>query len=164
MQGVENHVRLGFGADQEIEARKCTIEKRVSDAIENRRRRARWRRRSVEGRALIRRHAKIFALNIKLNAVAEVIVERDLGDGCVDPDLRLRLVKLPDRLLDKAIIFCACVYQQRIGGNIGGDSDALPSGLPPPRGGAACLPRTSRPPRPPFRPPPPNAPPPPPPH
>src|SRR5258708_20758923 len=97
MQGVENHVRLGFGADQEIEARKCTIEKRVSDAIENRRRRARWRRRSVEGRALIRRHAKIFALNIKLNAVAESIVERDLGEGGFGPDLGVRLVQSPAR-------------------------------------------------------------------
>jgi hypothetical protein len=47
----------------------------------------------------------------KLNAIVQSIVERDFGDGCVNTDLRLRLVELPDRLLDETIVFRARVHQ-----------------------------------------------------
>src|SRR5262249_42449631 len=82
----------------------------------------------------------------------------------VNTDLRLRLVELPDRLLDKAIILCTRVDQQRIRGNVGRDLDPFQSPLASPR---ACRtagienasgPTPPSPPHPPPRPPPPPPP------
>src|SRR3981081_2204185 len=129
MQGVEDHVRVRLTADEKIEAGECPVEKRAGDAVHDGSRRARRRRRNVEGAALIRGHAEILALDEKLNPIAEIFIERDLGDGRVDRDLQLRLVELPQRLLDDPVFFRAGVDEERIGRRVGGDPDALQHGL-----------------------------------
>src|SRR5215510_5862037 len=143
MQCVENHIRLLFRTNQEIEAWKRTIEKLCCNAIDNGGQRAWRRRRHVEGRALIRLQAEVPARNIKLNAITELIIERYLSNGRVNTDLRLRLVELSDCLFDNTVIFGARVHQQRIGRNIGGNSDSLQGRLAPTGRGTARIVSTS---------------------
>ena len=69
-----------------------------------------------------RRSADVVALEEELHAVAQTVVERDLGDGRIDRDLQLRPVELAQRLLDEAVVLLVGVDQQRVVDGVGGDA------------------------------------------
>ena len=55
-------------------------------------------------RPFVARHADIAALDEILDPVAQIVVERDLGDGCVNGHLQLRPIELRDGLLDQLVV------------------------------------------------------------
>src|ERR1700730_13554319 len=105
MQGIEDHVRRQLGPKQQIESGKGAIERRAHQAGGVHRRLA-WRRRRDVG------YRSGGGRQEGLDAVAEIVVERDLRNGRVNGDLQLRPVDLDQCALDDAVILLTGVYQQ----------------------------------------------------
>ncbi len=135
MQRVEDHARRILRSDQEIEAGKDAPEQRAGGGVD----RGAGDRASgavgggdgvaagsggdgVDERALLAREEE-------LHAIVQLIVQRHLGDGCLDRDLALWPVDLADGLLDDALRFLVGIDQHRIVGDVRGDPDVRQDGV-----------------------------------
>ena len=71
----------------------------------------------------------IVARQVGLNAIAQVVVERYLGNRRVYRDLKLRLIDLQQGGLDDPIVRLICIDQQRIVDGVRRDPHVLQYGL-----------------------------------
>src|SRR5262249_44765677 len=75
-----------------------------------------WRLRSrrIERRAVVGPQSQITTCQKELNAIVQVIIERDLGNCRIDGDLHLRPVDLLDRPFNNSVVFPARINQQAV--------------------------------------------------
>src|SRR3984957_14115829 len=146
MQGSQDHGRLGFLADEEIEswyrAAEQGVGSRASDGARRRCRgrcrcrcrcrccRARYcgcgrRRSGVENRSLIRSQSQRVTGEKELNAELKLVGEVDFGDRGIDRDLQLWLVHLAQCRCNNPVVALIGVDQERVVDEVRSDPDVL---------------------------------------
>lgn len=124
---------MRFRTDQEVEAGKRAIDEGVGDrsrdgcdacyGIDG----GRWRgcRLGVEYGTGIRLQSDVTAGEVGLDAIAQIVGERHLGNRRVDRDLKLRLIDLQQGGFDRPIVRLIRVDQQGVVDGIGRDPHVL---------------------------------------
>src|SRR5262249_41820939 len=112
MQGIQNDSGLRFRSHEKVKARQNAAKNRAGCAC------------SIENGTVVLAEADIAALQEELDAVAQRIIEGDLGNRGIDGDLELRSIELLQRSFDDPVAFLVGVDQQCIVDDIGRNSHA----------------------------------------